>query len=98
MQGLLYIKNSIIGFWYNRGDTEMKALCEEIKNRVAKRDCKHTDDGDVLYSIIILMVGEYGTSPRSGWLTHDYQKCIIKVIKDFEDMYLGGESNGNIYS
>ena len=45
MKGLLYIKYSIIGFWYNRGDSEMKALCEEIKNRVAKNDCKHTDDG-----------------------------------------------------
>lgn len=98
MTVLLYIKDSIIGFWYNRSDSEMRALCEEIKNRVAKRNCKHTDDGDVLYSIIILMVGEYGTSPRSGWLTHDYQKCIIEVIKDFEDMYLGGENNGNIDS
>ena len=98
MKGLLYIKYSIIGFWYNRGDSEMKALCEEIKNRVAKNDCKHTDDGDVLYSIIILMVGEYGTSPRSGWLTRDYQKCIIELIKDIEDMYLGGKNNGDINS
>ena len=96
MKGLLYIKDCIIGFWYNRSDSEMKALCEEIKNRIAKIECEHTDDGDVLYSIIILMVGEYGTSPRSGWLTHDYQKCIIEVIKDFEDMYLGGENNGDI--
>ena len=98
MKGLLYIKYSIIGFWYNRSDSEMKALCEEIKNRVAKRDCKHTDDGDALYSIIILMVGEYGTSPRSGWLTRDYQKCIIELINDIEDMYMGGENNGDINS
>ena len=96
MKGLLYITYAIIGFWYNRSDSEMKALCEEIKNRVAKLDCKHTDDGDVLYSIIILMVGEYGTSPRSGWLTRDYQKCITEVIKDFEDMYLGGENDGYV--
>lgn len=83
------IKDIIVAFWYNRNDNEIRSLCEEIKNRVAKCPCEHTDDGDLLYSIIIMMVGEYGTSPRSGWLLNIKPERLIKIITDFEDMYMG---------
>ena len=82
-----YIKDLLASFWYNRSCKEMKDLCEEMKNRFAKRNCKHTDDGDILYSIIIMTFGEYGTSPRSGWLLKIKPEVVIDTITDFEDGY-----------
>ena len=83
-----HIENILVAFWYNRSIRNMKALCEEIRNRIEKKDCKHTDDGDVLYSVIILMFGEYGTSPRSGWLLNIKPETILEIIAKFEAMYL----------
>ena len=84
----LHIKNWLSAFWYNRSDKEMKSLCEEIKSRLAKYNCNHTSDGDVLYSIIITEFGEYGTSPRSGWLLNIKPEVIIDIITNFESEYI----------
>ena len=83
-----HIKEILVAFWYNRSTEEMEALCKEIKNRVSENNCPHTNDGDVIYSFIILMCGEYGTSPRSGWLTDIKPERLIDIITDFENMYL----------
>lgn len=92
------IRNILAAFWYNRSDSEVKEICEELKNRFSKHNCKHTTDGDDLYSTFIMFFGDYGTSPRSGWLEKITPEFMINTITDFEDMYLGGVNNGNINS
>ena len=84
------IKQLLIAFWYNRNIKYMKALCEEIKNRLANKDCDHTDDGDILYGFIILMFGEFGTSPRSGWLLEIKPETVIDTIIKFESEFIRG--------
>lgn len=81
------IRNILAAFWYNRSDSEVKEVCEELKNRFAKHKCQHTTDGDDLYSTFILLFGDYGTSPRGGWLEKITPEFMINAITEFEDMY-----------
>lgn len=92
MENLDDIKDILVAFWYNRSNDDMKKLCEEIKNRLVKQSCRHTNDGDVLFSFIIIRYGDYGTSPRSGWLTDTQPKCIEDIITNFESVYLVEEA------
>lgn len=85
------ITNILTAIWYNRENEYMKEVCEEVKNRLLKHDCTHTDDGDIIYGSIILWFGEYGTSPRSGWLTKIKPERAIEVINKFEDDFLREE-------
>ena len=55
---------------YERSDEEMIALYDELIKRFNRdKDVSWSDDGNIIYSTIVIMFGEYGTSPRSGWFT-----------------------------
>ena len=92
------INNILAAFWYNNSDEDMRALCSEVKSRIsrcvvktdklARHDLPHTHEGDVIVSFIILSFGEYGTSPRYGWMPKEQSDFIINVISNFESMYI----------
>ena len=81
-------------FWsytYNREISYMLDLYREVRDRVT-RSCNYlrwTDDGNIIYGMIVLLWGNYGTSPRGGWL-EDYIPEIIKsideLIEEFKEM------------
>lgn len=66
----------------------MIELCEEVKDRIHGWHSRYrTDDGDIIYGFIVLLYGEYGTSPRSGWLLdkiEEINECIDKLIEDYK--------------
>jgi len=45
----------------------MIALCQEVEERIDFNYMgEQTDDGDIIYGILVNLYGDYGTSPRSG--------------------------------
>ena len=87
------VNNILAAFWYNNSDEDMRALCSEVKSRIARcvvekdklaQYCQHTHYGDIIVSLIILSFGEYGTSPRYGWMPKEQADFIINVINKFE--------------
>lgn len=92
-----WIKNILTAFWYNNSNVYMKELCSEVQSRIsrcvlktdklARPDHPHTYDGDIIVSFIILSFGEYGTSPRYGWMSEEQADLIIKAINKFELEY-----------
>lgn len=72
---------------YNRGYKYMIELCDEVNKRVCNYRYVPSDDGNIIYGFIILMYGEYGTSPRSGWLSFELQKEISKCINELSEEY-----------
>lgn len=74
-------------YYYNRSFSHMVELCEEVNKRVCKYRYVPSDDGDIIYGFLILMYGDYGTSPRSGWLNGEITKCISKCISDLTEKY-----------
>ena len=74
-------------YMYNREFSYMVKLCEEVNKRVCNYRYVPSDDGNIIYGFLILMYGDYGTSPRSGWLNGEIAKCISKCISDLTEEY-----------
>lgn len=72
---------------YNREFSYMVELCQEVLERVhGFKSSNRTHDGDIIYGYLVILYGEYGTSPRSGWI-EDYIEEITKCINDLMDAY-----------
>lgn len=75
---------------YNREFSYMIKLCREVAERVngcKNRNSDRTYDGDIIYGFLVLMYGDYGTSPRSGWITGEYTTEITDCIYDLIEAY-----------
>ena len=79
------ITNIFMAYWYN-GDDVINVI-NEVRNRIYGNDCEYTFMGDLIYSFIILCYGEYGTSPRSGWLIKNYEEEILNILTDIRYQY-----------
>ena len=80
------IESLLTSYAYNRTFKYMIELCEELEDRVL--GCyRHTDDGDIIYGFLILMFGEYGTLPRSGWLDNENIGPILKCLNNLIEVY-----------
>ena len=74
-------------FYYNRSVYHILDLCQEIKARVENNsEAEWTDDGDIIYGILVLLYGDYGTSPRSGWIKENKENVILCIKNIIEDL------------
>lgn len=87
MDTLKIIEAIFNSFAYNRDFRDMIELCEEVRDRVNRfHSSYYTDDGNIIYGFIVLLYGEYGTSPRSGWLLDNTDE-ITGIIDNLIDGY-----------
>lgn len=87
MEAIKIIEAIFNSFAYNREFSDMVKLCEEVRDRVNGFNSNHTDDGNVIYGFFVLLYGEYGTSPRSGWLldkTDEITGIIDNLINGYK--------------
>lgn len=71
---------------YNRDEEDVLAVCEELKKRFNKISCEWSDDGNVIYGTFIYLYGDYGTSPRSGWMSNtEGEKYISEIIEALDE-------------
>ena len=84
-------------YWYNRDVDELISLCDELIERLNGHFPDFTDDGNIIYGIIIQTWGDYGTSPRAGWFEAKYE-CMkdqcIKEINEFKQEMLEVKERG----
>lgn len=68
---------------YNRTEEYMVTIIEELLGRVKDTfPCyEWSDMGDIIYGYIVMMWGEYGTSPRSGWIELVHKTSVIKELE-----------------
>lgn len=83
MKSSVRLLSSMIGsFLYNRTDDQVIALCEELIKRLKNYPVDWTEDGNIVYSALVIAYGDYGTSPRSGWFrSKDY--VIVQLWVDY---------------
>ena len=50
-----------------------------------------SDDVDkpdrILWSVLVIMYGDYGTSPRFGWIMVENRETILDILKKWLDEY-----------
>ena len=89
IEGLLEIVKSS-GIDYYIAGQESNYYLEAVFNDVnVTRPKSWDDDGyDDLWSILVNLFGDYGTSPRYGWLTLTPSgvKCIATFIKKYKEV------------
>lgn len=83
--------------WYN----DMLQTLLELKNIILKtneKTVKRPAHGyfkdaqfEVFWMMFVLIFGNYGTSPRSGWLEMKYRKEIVEFIDTITEESIKGE-------
>lgn len=80
-------------FWYNRDEAYMVRICELLETSLkdGRRswtlgdDVANSDDMDIIWGTLVCGFGDYGTSPRFGWV-HDIDiQPALKVIQEFKE-------------
>lgn len=68
---------------YNIDDHAMELLYRELIKRFNREDCPCTEEGHIVYGTMVILFGEYGTSPRSGWFTDEtIVKDCVRWLKE----------------
>lgn len=89
------IYSIVISYNYNRSDAH---LLRVIKNVISRFEDKGTpaynliedvrEDADIFTGILVNLYGDYGTSPRYGWLDSDKKDAVMKALKDEYELEL----------
>lgn len=41
----------------------------------------------ILWSVLVMLYGDYGTSPRTGWIEKDRKKECLNALKAWQDTF-----------
>lgn len=80
-----FVGSYLTSLYYNRETEYIVKLLEEVIERLKephKFSTSWSDGGNILYGTLVLMYGDYGTSPRGGWIDEEIKKDIIKVFEE----------------
>lgn len=70
--------------WYNGHYEKLEKIKNEIseikENEIYRFDYENDEQFQVIWMILVELFGNYGTSPRSGWLEMKNKDRIIKFI------------------
>lgn len=87
------VEHIMDAFNYNRSTVWMKFLVKELLERIDNTPVRYSkdgrervnrsEDGDVIYGFLVLCYGEYGTSPRSGWIMTNYINELKNALNDY---------------
>ena len=83
------IRSIIISYDYNRNDAHLLMVIKNVISRFEDK-CMPAynfiedvrDDADIFTGILVDLYGDYGTSPRYGWLDSDKKDAVMKALKD----------------
>lgn len=67
---------------YNRGYEHTLHVVEVALERVKTGNhTMHLEDDDLdFYAFLVLLCGDYGTSPRFGWFDDEEKRCISEYL------------------
>lgn len=79
----------ISSYNYNRTDRHIMSMLIELRGRLNDTIPPYmwSDDCDILYGVLVLNFGDYGTSPRSGWFDEKLKSHLIDIVNNKIDYY-----------
>ena len=83
---------------YNYNYVTVVWLIEELITRVKHEDftVDWTDEGDIIYGFLVLLYGDYGVSPRAGWVYDEMKQPILNVLQEELDYYENIDEYGDL--
>lgn len=81
-----FISTFLTSLGYNRTEEYMVEIIEEVIARVHNPwgEEQWTDEGNILYGMLVLCYGDYGTSPRGGWIDTNKQQIINELEEELK--------------
>lgn len=81
------IRAMVDSYGYNRDNEYMIKVCEEVKKRLKEEAdiTDWTDEGNIIYGTLVCLYGDYGTSPRVGWLYDEDKKIVDEIIEEINE-------------
>ena len=85
-------------YWYNGYEDDLDEIIEYLKKKknsgssIFRPDTIKSDGStpllELFWMILVVQYGEYGTSPRSGWITNDkIGECIDHLENKRKDIW-----------
>lgn len=69
--------------WYNYKMDFVNRVITELKDRIQERPRtyrKTTHEGDLIYSTLVRIYGDYSDTPRTGWIYEEFKPIILRAI------------------
>lgn len=80
---------------YELADDEIFSLYYELMLRFERKECGFSNEGNFIYSSMVMVFGDYGTSPRTGWFLDERINNECAIFLKSEISKLGGDYNDN---
>lgn len=84
MNEYVWIESVISAYYYNRETKDVITMIKSTINRILDKPYDELnagdDDTDILMCALVLRYGDYGTSPRFGWIAEDYKSSILFTL------------------
>lgn len=83
------LRSMLTALEYNRSSRDITNLFRELKTRMKGIFTQWTDDGNIVYGTLVVMFGDYGTSPRSGWFgSNRLKEELVKELERYEEEWV----------
>ena len=79
-----WISSILTSYYYNRKTSDVVKIIERTINRLKNQYPAYEDidnDVDIFAGAIVSRYGDYGTSPRYGWLEPEYAELVISFLE-----------------
>ena len=79
-------------FHYNYDKSYLIKVAEDVKNRLQNGPYRiPTEEGHIIMGILVCLYGDYGTSPRYGWIENkllipEFIKILDEYIEEWKEM------------
>lgn len=91
MSDYTWIESLIWSYFYNRRKKDLVNMVEGVINRILDKPYGELnagdDDTDVLMGAIVQQYGDYGTSPRFGWIYEEHKENVLEILFDLDDYF-----------
>ena len=79
-----WIESLVSSYFYNRERMSIICMIQGVINRILDKSYSELnagdDDTDILMGAIVIQYGEYGTSPRFGWIYDEYKEGVLETL------------------
>lgn len=86
MDEYTWIESLIWSYYYNRDRQDLINMIQGVINRILDKPYNEVnagdDDTDILMGAIVLMYGDYGTSPRFGWIDEEHKENVLNILNE----------------
>jgi len=86
MEKYAWIESLVMSYYYNRDREAIINMIAGVINRINNLPYNELnagdDDTDILMGAIVIHFGEYGTSPRYGWIDEEHKENVLNILDE----------------